>query len=97
MYLHLGADIVVSSRDIVAILDLEKTTVSKITRDFLGDIQKKAMVINVSNEMPKSYVITKDGEKEKVFISPISSATLLKRAELADKQGRDGMIWDDIR
>jgi len=97
MYLHLGADIVVSSYDIIAILDLEKTTVSKITRDFLSDIQKKSMVVNVSNEMPKSYVVTKDGEKEKVFISPISSATLLKRAELADKKGRDGMIWDAFR
>ena len=81
MYLHLGADIVVNQKDVIAILDLEKTTISKITRDYLKYIQKNQMVINVSNELPKSYVITTQGDKTKIYISPISSLTLLKRSE----------------
>ena len=35
MYLHLGGDISVSVKNIVAIMDLETTSVSKITKEFL--------------------------------------------------------------
>ena len=33
MYLHLGQDVVVRSRDIIGIFDIENTSVSKITKE----------------------------------------------------------------
>ena len=41
MYLHLGSDVVVSQSEIIAILDLDTTSVSKITRQFLDTTQKE--------------------------------------------------------
>ncbi|MBR5271880.1 MAG: DUF370 domain-containing protein [Clostridia bacterium] len=81
MYLHLGQDTVVSDGDILGIFDLDTSTVSKVTRDYLTAAEKEGRVVNVSFELPKSFVVCadkKDG-KAKVYISPISSSTLKKR------------------
>ncbi|MGN0624811.1 MAG: extracellular matrix regulator RemB, partial [Oscillospiraceae bacterium] len=56
MYLHLGQDVVVPSRNIVGIFDIENTSISKITKEFLGGQEKKHHVINVPSELPKSFV-----------------------------------------
>ena len=79
MYLHLGSDVVVSQRDIVAILDLETTSVSHITREFLDKAQKSGKVVDVCEDLPKSYVIVGDKEKYKLYVSPLSAQTLNKR------------------
>ena len=82
MFLHLGSDVVVNGKDIIAIMDLETTSISKITREYLQKAEKENEVITVSYEdLPKSYVIVKNKNKRKIYISPISSATLLKRME----------------
>ncbi len=82
MYLHLGQETVVMQEDIVGIFDLDNTTVSKATRDYLTKAEKNKQVVNVSFELPKTFVLTnnkKDGNK--IYISQISSSTLLKRAD----------------
>ncbi len=81
MYLHLGQEVVVKHRDIVGIFDLEKTTLSKATKDFLSQATKEGRVITVSYEMPKSFVVVLEDGKNMVYISQISAATLKKRAE----------------
>lgn len=80
MYLHLGMDVVIKHSEIVAILDLETTSISKLTREFLNTAQKKGRVVSVSDELPKSYVITGKGSEFTLYISPISAQTLTKRA-----------------
>ena len=78
MYLHIGGDVCVKIKDIVAVMDLETSSTSRITQDFLR--QKKNRVISVNDELPKSYVVIHREDKTVVYISPISSQTLLKRA-----------------
>ena len=80
MYIHLGGDVTVSSRDIIGIFDIENTSVGKITRDYFKNAEKRRSVSYVSFDMPKAFVITIRDDKEKVFVSPVSSATLIKRA-----------------
>lgn len=79
MYLHLGEKTAIRTCEIVGIFDLDNTTISKKTRDFLTNAEKNNRVINVSYELPKSFVLCKDKEKYTVYISQISSQTLLKR------------------
>lgn len=83
MFLHLGQDTIITTEDIIGIFDLDTSTVMKSTRDFLAMMSKAKRVINVSYELPKSFVLTYDKKtKEKtMYISPISSVTLLKRIE----------------
>jgi len=80
MFLHLGSDVVVNSKDVIAILDLDVTSTSKITREFLRVAEDEGFVVNVSDDLPKSFVIAEIDKESRVFVSPISSATLLKRA-----------------
>lgn len=91
MYLHLGKEVVVKIDDIVGIFDLEKSSISKNTKDFLYNATKKNIVETVSYEMPKSFIVCKDNKRKwiglkndndslgKVYISQISCATLQKR------------------
>lgn len=79
MYLHLGNNVVVNTKDIIGIFDLDKTTVKKITRDYLKNAEKNHEIINVSLELPKSFVVCKKNGKNTVYINQISSSTLLKR------------------
>lgn len=93
MYLHIGSDMVVYSGDIVAVCDFENTTTSKITREFLASSQGKDNVVNVSEEdLPKSFIVAEKKGVTTVYISPISSATILKRMK-EDSMNMEGNIW----
>ncbi len=82
MYIHLGQETVIKSDDVIGIFDLESTTISKNTRDFLTKAEKKGDVETVSYELPKSFIVCSNKKRnQKVYISQISSATLQKRSE----------------
>lgn len=80
MYLHLGQNIVVNRKRIVGVFDMDNTTISKHTREFLAKAQREHRVVNVSMELPKSFIVCEEDGRETVYISQISPATLLKRA-----------------
>ena len=83
MYIHIGGNKVLNTRDIVGIFDLEKSSVSKFTRDFLANATKNRRVVNCTDEMPKSFIVTIDEElTETVYISQLACSTLYKRARL---------------
>lgn len=85
MYLHLGQETVVRLDEIIGIFDIETATISKHSRQFLADAEKGGRVFNVSMELPKSFVVCMDKDgTEIVYISQISSATLLKRTGYID-------------
>lgn len=90
-YLHLGGDVVVRTRDVVGIFDMEKTTESALSRQFLADAQKGGRVFYVSYELPKAYVICCEADgTETVYISQVSAATLRRRAETKHRPTRKG-------
>ncbi len=80
MFLHLGGDTVIAQKDIIAIFDLDNTSISKITREFLHVAEDEGFVVNVSDDLPKSFILAEINNESRVFVSPISTATLLKRA-----------------
>lgn len=85
VYLHLGQYTVVHTRDVVGIFDIDNSSVSRSTKDYLTQAQKRGWVVNVSEEIPKSFVVCRDGDGEiKVYISQISSSTLKKRTGFID-------------
>ncbi len=80
MYLHLGQETIIRERDIIGIFDLDNTTVSKKTREYLNKAEKEGKVTAVSYELPKSFVICSGDSGEKVYLSQLSPATLKKRS-----------------
>lgn len=80
MFLHIGGDIVIPMKNVIAILDIETTTLSKDTKDFLKIAEEEGFIEAISGDLPKSFVITEIEKKSKIYLSPISSVTLQKRA-----------------
>lgn len=79
MYLHLGEKTVVRTDSIIGIFDMDTSTISKWTKDYLSNATKNKRVINVSMELPKSFVVCNENNEIKVYVSQISSQTLMKR------------------
>ena len=81
MYLHLGQNVVVPESDVIGIFDLDNTTGSLITRKFLNDAEKNGSVTNVSDELPRSFIVTGKDKKITIYLSQLSPQTLNKRSE----------------
>lgn len=81
MYLHLGQNTVVRTDRIIGVFDMDNSTISKHTKKFLALAQKEGRVVNVSMELPKSFVVCEEAGKPTVYISQIAPSTLLRRAK----------------
>ena len=81
MYLYIGGDEAVWDEDVVGVFDLDNTTVSKSTRELLSREQKEGHIVTLTSDLPKSFCLTQSGKVEKVYLSPVSPATIKKRAE----------------
>ncbi|MDL2232553.1 DUF370 domain-containing protein [Ruminococcaceae bacterium OttesenSCG-928-L11] len=79
MYLYLGQETVVNTADIIGIFDLDNTSTSRITKLYLSQAQKSGNIVEVSHELPKSFVVCENKGKIKVYLSQISPSTLKKR------------------
>ncbi len=80
MFLHLGEDVVIPLKNVIAIIDIESSTISTDTRKFLAIAEEEGFVESISLNIPKSFIIAEIDEKSKLYLSPISSVTLQKRA-----------------
>jgi len=80
MFLHIGGDEIVFLKDIVAILDMEKTTVSPITKEFLKVSEEEGFIKAINeDELPKSYIIAYKNDMQVIYLSPLSVSTLTRR------------------
>ena len=87
IFLHLGENITVSSDQIIGLFDLDNTTVSKKTRDFLSNAEKNGEVVYINNQLPKCFVVCKDKQdknKKIVYVTQLSLQALSKRLENFD-------------
>ena len=82
MYLHLGASVVIPLGDVLGIFDLDNTTSSRVTQDFLARAQQAGQVVSVGEDLPKSFLLCRNqAGRVTVYLSQLSSATLLRRVE----------------
>ena len=83
MYLHLGNGALVDEKDIIGIFDLEITSQSYRTRQYLKQAEERGHVSYVDiEEIPKSFLVcARPGEGQTIIISPLSPQTLQRRLE----------------
>lgn len=78
MFLHIGGDLIVPKNEVVAIIDLDTSTKSETTREFIQVAQEEGFISNmVDKDKAKSLIIT----SKMIYFSPISSNTLKKRSD----------------
>lgn len=81
MYLHLGTGAVVRTDSIIGVFDLDNTSQSHLTRSYLAAAEKSGRVVNVAEDIPKSFVVCRDCGKTTVYLSQMLPQTLLRRIE----------------
>ena len=81
MYLYLGQNVVVRKTAVIGVFDLDNTTGSHITRKFLSEAENAGQLASVSDELPNSFVVCSEDNVQKIYLSQLSSHTLLKRFE----------------
>lgn len=82
MYLHLGQNEIVPDRRIIGIFDLDKCSYSKRTREYLAAAESERIVLDISGEIPKSFVVCDHPyHRQIVYLSQLNSTTLQRRAE----------------
>ena len=81
MYLHAGNHKNIKISDIVGIFDTDSATVSKITKQYLSESEKRGETEIISFEIPKSFILTSENQKNKVYFSQLSAQTLRARID----------------
>ncbi len=82
MYLHLGQNEIVPDHRIIGIFDLDKCSTSRRTRDYLALAEEEGVVLDVSGDLPKSFVVCDHPyHRQIVYLSQLNPSTLKNRAE----------------
>lgn len=81
MYLHIGQNVVVPNDSVLGVFDIDNTTQSYITREYLNGAEKDGEILNIADDIPRSFVVCCQDGKKIIYLSQLSSQTLLKRSE----------------
>ncbi|MCI8526616.1 MAG: DUF370 domain-containing protein [Oscillospiraceae bacterium] len=79
MYLSIGSDMAVRGDAIVGIFDLDNTTCSRHTRNFLRRAEENGQVVSATDELPKAFVLTREFTMDRVYLTQFSAATIERR------------------
>ncbi len=80
MYVHVGKDVSINFKDVIAILDIKALKKQKKFEEVLQNLKISDNIIDVSENNKKSLIIINKKGKLLGYITNISSTTLSKRA-----------------
>ncbi|MGN0999438.1 MAG: extracellular matrix regulator RemB [Faecousia sp.] len=78
MYLSIGNDMAVRESAVIGIFDLDNTTTSPKTREFLALAEQEGQVVPC-DDLPKSFLLTAEYGINRVYLTPFNASTLEKR------------------
>ena len=78
MYLSIGNDMAERDTSIIGIFDLDNTSCSKRTVEFLNKAEKEGMIVPC-DDLPKSFVLTSEYGFSRVHLTSLNAYTLDKR------------------
>ena len=74
----IGNDMAVRESSLIGIFDMDNTSTSKRTREFLENAQKQGQIVPC-DDLPKSFVLTSEYGFTRVYESTLYTSTLEKR------------------
>ncbi len=87
MFLNIGKSVVIPEEEIIGIFDLDSSSQSRITRDFLSSSEKNGKIMNAAEDIPNSFLLVKE-KKKQVYLAQSTSKTLAKRIDQMQKERR---------
>ena len=77
MYLHIGNNVMLPERHIIGVFDLEITSQSKRTAEFLRRAEDESLVIDACGDIPKAFLVCDHPYRPLlVYFSELSSQSL---------------------
>ncbi len=80
MYIPIGGDMAVRERSIIGIFDLDNCSYEKKTREFLEKAEQNGEIVPVTDELPKSFVLTSEYGLNRIYLTQFNAATIEKRS-----------------
>ena len=81
MYINIGGDMAVRDRSLIGLFDLDGASLSKKTMELLKSAEEEGGLINVTEDVPKSFLLTEEYGMERVYFTQLSAATIEKRTK----------------
>ena len=78
-YLQLEKGESIDKKEIIGIFDLEKAGVSSATNELFRRKEDEHGVVNLSNDLPKSFILCEGEYSDTIYISGISTESIKKR------------------
>ena len=82
MYLNIGRNRMIRKDRILGIFDLDTSSQSFLTREFLSAAEKAGRVVNAAEDIPNSFLLCEEPDGVRIYLSQSSSRTLWKRNSL---------------
>ena len=79
MYVDIGMDLAVRASQVLGVFDLDNTSWSKRTREFLQRAQEDGCLIEATDELPKSFVLTQEYGQTRVYLTKFNASILARR------------------
>ena len=81
MYISIGGDLAVRDRAVIGVFDLDNASCGRATRDFLARAERAGEVVPVTDELPRTFVLTEEYGLPRVWLTQLSSRALERRAQ----------------
>ena len=82
MYLHLGDNVAIPDKYVIGVFDLETSTIAKDTRQFLHKAQSENQIYDICDDIPKAFVLAREYNNNRIYITQVASETLRKRGNI---------------
>ncbi len=79
LFLRLEGGESVVCEDVIGVFDMENATTEAATREFLKKSQRELQVVSLASDLPRSFVVVREAYGSRVYISGLSSETIVRR------------------
>ena len=86
MYINIGNDFAVRTDTVIGIFDLDNTTSSRWTRNLLAMAQENGEIVETTEELPKSFLVTNEYGLTRIYLTQYNAAILERRFAKAQQE-----------
>jgi hypothetical protein len=86
MFIQTSKNKFLRQSDIVGVFDLDTSTISAVTKNFLSGAEKNGRIVGTSN-LPKSFVLSVSGKKGEVIYFSASMTKHIEKQRLSTRAG----------
>lgn len=79
MFVKLENGLSVRKKEIIGIFNMDTSTVSPVTRDYIKQANSERKIIYASKRVPESFILADNGFFENVYMTSFSVDTVLNR------------------